>query len=151
MQSDETNRFGARHGRGRNRAAVALVAALALGGLTACGDDEPSAQETYCAAGDELRTSLDELVSLDLIADGKNALDEAVDGVTTAADDLRESASDAASEEVDALEAALQSMSDAITDLGDELSVDNTTAIGTAIGEVATAAQAVFETLTDCE
>lgn len=152
MQSDFMNRPDAGSTRPRIRAAVALVAALAIGGLTACNDDdEPSAQETYCAAGDELRTSLEDLVSLDLIAGGTDALSEAVDGVTEAADDLSASADEAAGDDVDALEAAVQTLGEAMTDLGDELSIDNATAIGTAISGVATAAQAVYQTLSDCE
>ena len=151
MQSDDTNRFEPASGRRRSPAAIALVAVLAIGGLTACGDDEPSAQETYCAAGDELRTSLDDLLSIDLIAGGTDALNEAVDGVTAAADDLQASAGEAASDDVDALEAAVQTLGEATSDLGDELSIDNATAIGTAISGVASAAEAVYQTLADCE
>ncbi len=49
----------------RRLAAAACLGVLALG---ACGSDEESAQDRYCQAGDDLKSSLASLVDLDLIA-----------------------------------------------------------------------------------
>lgn len=126
-----------------------VVAVLGFFVLAGCGDDE-SAQEQYCNAGESLRTSLSALTSLDLIAEGTDGLESAVDQVKDDLDDLQDAASDAASDEVDAFDDAVDALDSAISDLGGDLTADNATAVGTAIQDVGTAAQAVFATLSDC-
>lgn len=135
---------------GRRRARAALVATiLGVVALAGCGDDE-TAQERYCNAGESLATSLSALTSLDLIAEGTDGLESAVDQVQDDLDDLQDAASDAAADEVDALDQAVDALDSAISDLGGDLTADNASAVGAAIGEVSTAAQAVLGTLSDC-
>jgi uncharacterized protein YoxC len=126
---------------------VACVGALALG---ACGSDEESAQDQYCQAGADLRTSLAALVDLDLIASGTDGLNDAIEQVSDDVDALRDSASDATADDVEALEASVDGLEESISTLGGELSSDNLTAVSDAIGEVSAAAQAVLSTLSDC-
>lgn len=129
-------------------AAMMMVGVVVVGG---CGsDDDESAQDRYCAAGESLRSSLDELAELDLIAEGTDALTAALDGVRNDIDGLRESASDAAADDVAALEESVDDLSEAISTLGGDLTRENATVLGTAIESVIAAAGSVFDTLRDC-
>lgn len=131
----------------RRLTAVACLGALALG---ACGSDDESAQDQYCQAGADLRSSLASLVDLDLIASGTDGLTEAIEQVGDDVDALRESASEAAADDVDALEASVAELEDSISTLSGELSGDNLSAVREAIGAVSASAQAVISTLSDC-
>ena len=129
--------------------AVAMLASVLV--VAGCGsDDDESAQDQYCAAGESLETSLDELADLDLVAEGTDGVTAAVDQVQSDLDDLRDSASDAAADEVGALEQAVDGLNDAISTLGGDLTSDNASAVGSAIEDVAAAAQSVLDTLSDC-
>lgn len=139
----KTRRRGVRVG-----AAAMLTGAVVVAG---CGsDDDESAQDRYCDAGESLESSLDELADLDLVAEGTDGLTAAVDQVQSDLGDLRDSASDAAADEVSALEQSVDDLNGAISALGGDLTRDNATAVGTAIDNVAAAAQSVLDTLRDC-
>ena len=145
MQTTErTNHTG--HGI-RRLLAVACLGVLALG---ACGSDEESTQDQYCQAGDDLKSSLASLVDLDLIASGTDGLNEAIDQIGDDVDALRDNASDAAADDVAALEAAVDALGESVSSLGGDLSTDNLTAVRDAIAEVSASAQAVISTLSDC-
>ncbi|HUV19459.1 MAG TPA: hypothetical protein VMW33_13340 [Ilumatobacteraceae bacterium] len=131
----------------RRLAAAACLGVLALG---ACGSDEESAQDQYCQAGDDLKSSLASLVDLDLIASGTDGLNDAIEQVSDDVDALRDSASDAAADDVEALEASVDALKNSVSELGGELSRDNLSAVGDSIGEVSASAQAVISTLSDC-
>lgn len=131
----------------RRLAVVACIGVLTLG---ACGSDEESAQDQYCQAGADLKSSLASLVDLDLLASGTDGLNEAIEQVSDDVDALRDSASDATVDEVDALQASVDGLKDAISTLGGDLSSDNATAVRDAIGAVSASAQAVTSTLSDC-
>jgi HAMP domain-containing protein len=137
------------HSRHRGRLSVATVALLSLGGLAACGDDE-SAQDRYCAAGDEFRASLDALLDLELLSGGVPAVSEALDTVRADLTELRETATEAAADEVEALEQAINGIGDSLSDAGTELSIEKVEAVGTAFSDAASAAQEVYATLADC-
>ena len=134
--------------RGVRVGAVAMLAGVLV--VAGCGSDGESAQDQYCAAGESLETSLDELADLDLVAEGTDGLTAAVDQVRSDLADLRDSASDAAADEVGALEQAVDGLNDAISALGGELTSDNASAVGAAIENVAVATQSVLDTLSDC-
>ncbi len=134
--------------RGLRAGAAAMLAGVVV--VAGCGSDDESAQDQYCAAGESFESSLDELTGLDLVAEGTDGLTAAVDQVQSDLGDLRDSASEAAADEVDALEQAVDDLTDAISTLGGDLTSDNATAVGTAIDNVATAAQSVRDTLSDC-
>lgn len=134
--------------RGVRVGAVAMLAGVLV--VAGCGSDGESAQDQYCAAGESLETSLDELADLDLVAEGTDGLTAAVDQVRSDLADLRDSASDAAADEVGALEQAVDDLNDAISALGGELTSDNASSVGAAIENVAAATQSVLDTLSDC-
>lgn len=77
-------------------------------------------------------------------------LNDAIKEVSDDADALRDSASDAAADDVEALGASVDALENSISELGGALSRDNVTAVGDAIGEVSASAQAVLSTLSDC-
>ena len=55
-----------------------------LVGLAACSDDDgQSAQERYCEAGEALESSVTALVELDLVAEGTNGVESAVEEVSS--------------------------------------------------------------------
>lgn len=130
--------------------ALAVGIVLGLVALAGCGDDETSAQDEYCEAGDSLRSSVAALADLNLITGGTDSLRAAVDAVQDDANELRDSASDAAADEVDALEQSVDDLESALGDLSGEISTANASALGSAIQDVGAAAQAVYGTLTDC-
>ncbi len=148
MSTTDTGRVAARC-RGVRVGAAAMLAGVLV--IAACGsDDDESAQDRYCAAGESFESSLDELAGLDLVAEGTDGLTAAVSQVQSDLGDLRDSASDAAADEVGALEQAVDGLTDAISTLGGDLTSDNATAVGTAIDNVSAAAQSVLDTLSDC-
>ena len=135
--------------RTRVVAAAAIVALAAA--LSGCGDDDgESAQDRYCDAGESLRSSVSSLASLDLIAEGTNGLTSALETVDADVDELRAAASDTAEDEVEALDTAVGALGDAISGLAGEISAENATTLATAVQNVATSAEAVYATLTDC-
>jgi outer membrane murein-binding lipoprotein Lpp len=135
-------------GRGiRRLAAAGCLGVLALG---ACGSDDESAQDQYCEAGADLKSSLASLADLDLIGSGTDGLNDAIEQVSDDVDALRDSASGATADDVEALEASVDALEETISTLGDDVSGANLTAVRDAIGEVSAAAQAVISTLSDC-
>ncbi len=127
-------------------AAAALLAIVVLPG---CGDDE-SAQDRYCDAGESLRASIDSLANLDLVAEGTDGLDSAVGQVRDDLGELRDVASDAAADEVGALQQAVDDLEEAISTLGGEITSENVSAVDTAVRSVGSEAEAVYATLADC-
>lgn len=127
------------------------AAGLAVVLVAGCGDDdEKSAQETYCEAGESLEASVTALASLDLVAEGTDGLESALDTVEDDVDDLGDSANDAAADEVDALQQSVDDLESALSDLGGEITGENATAVGAAVQAVGAAAQGVYATLSDC-
>jgi len=150
--------LGARRGATRAGRAVALGAALALAtaGIASCGSDDDSststtsAQDAYCAAGDQLRTDIGNLADLDLISQGTDALRSALDDIDADVEQLVQSADDAAAPEIEQLQSSLDDLSSSLSDLGGDISSENVSALRSAIGDVTSAAGAVYDTLDEC-
>jgi len=136
--------------RPRRHRTLVVGTVLGLVALAGCGDDEPSAQEQYCEAGESLESSVAALANLDLIAGGTDSLTAATDSVKDDLSELSDTASDAAADDVDALKQSVDDLSSAISDLGGEISTENASAVAAAVANVGTAAQAVYATLSDC-
>lgn len=149
MELQLTGQDGTQLGR---RPRWIVAAALAVGlSLVACGsDDDQSAQEKYCEAGQSLESSAAALFDLDLIAQGTSGLQDAVDAVEKDVDALRDSATEAAADEVDALQQSVKDLDKALSDVSGDISTDNIAALQTAVQSVATAFQGLTSTLTDC-
>jgi hypothetical protein len=135
--------------------------------------EEPTAAQKYCEAGQSLESSINALVGLVGVDDARQALDlvtqstsvttmnddleSAIDAVEDDLDALQETATDAAADEVDVVERAMGDLNDALSKLSSNLftssetaDLDNAAAAQDAAQGVATAAQAVYGTLTDC-
>jgi archaellum component FlaC len=149
VEIDPTDQNPTQQRRGRRFIfATALAAGLLL---AACGsDDDQSAQEKYCEAGQSLQSSTAALFDLDLIAQGTSGLEDAVNAVEKDVDALQDSATEAAADEVDALEQSVKDLDSALSDVSGDISADNVAALETAVQSVATAAQGLTSTLTDC-
>lgn len=131
------------------QAAIAVGLGIAL--LAGCGsDDDESAQDRYCQAGEALESSVSSLGDLDLVAEGTNGLNTAIDAIEDDVSELQDTASDAASDDIDALEQSVEDLKSALSDLSGEISSDNVSTLGTAVQSVIESAQAVYGTLTDC-
>ena len=124
-----------------------LVAGLLF--LTACGDDE-SAQDRYCNAGEDLQGSVAALADVDLIAEGTDGLESALNQIGDDVDTLQDAATDAAADDVDAVESAVQGLEDAVANVGGELSSENIDGVLTALGAVVSAVDGLATTLSDC-
>lgn len=131
------------------QAAIGVGLGIAL--LAGCGsDDDASDQEQYCEAGESLESSVSALGDLDLVAEGTNGLEAALEAIEADVNELMNTASEAASDEISALEQSLDDLESALADLGGEITSDNASTVAAAAQNVSESAQAVYGTLTDC-
>lgn len=128
------------------RALAVGVAAFLLLGVTACGSDEAS-EDAFCDAGASLQTNVAGLADLDVISEGTDGLKERFSTIEADVDELAETGRDVASEEISALESALDELGTALGALGDDISVDGAQAVGAALTGVVTASTSVFDKL----
>ncbi len=131
--------------------AVLFGAALAASVVAGCGSDsdEGSAEQRFCAAGEDLRADVTSLASLNVVASGVDGLTQSVDAIREDLSEMRDAGADVASSEIEALEAAIDDVTSSISDLGGDLSASNAASVITAIGAVGPAATAVLGVLTD--
>jgi len=128
-----------------------IGAALAVAPLAGCGsDDDASAQDQYCEAGESLEASVSALGDLDLVAEGTSGLETALDAIDQDVNTLQDTASDASEDEVSAVKESVDDLESALSDLTGEITSDNVSALSTAVQSVAESAQALYGTLTDC-
>lgn len=128
--------------------AVAVGAVLTMSLAAACSDDdEASPEEAFCAAGDSLESNIAGLSDIDVVNEGTDAVDEQFAAIQSDLDELRDSGSDVAAGEIDALESAVDQLGDDLDALGDDISPDAASAVGASVSGVASAAQAVVDTL----
>lgn len=135
--------------RGRHltqRACALTVGAAIVFGLVACGDDE-APETAFCDAGDSLGANISGLADVDLITDGTSALDEQFAAIEDDVDQLRDSGSEVAADEIDALETATDDLGSALDDLGDDISVEGAESVANAAATVVTSANSVLDTL----
>jgi hypothetical protein len=146
-----------------------LFVGIAVLGLLAAGcsdadDDGASSQESYCEAGQSLESSVNALSGLIGVDEGEEAVGQIMDAVVESSDDLdaavdaieadvsalREAASEAAADDVDALDQAMDDLANVLSDLGSDLDLDKALAVQESAQGARAAAQAVYDTLTDC-
>lgn len=143
---DRTSRRG--FGRSRKFLTVGLGAALAVSFLAGCGDDDDETpEEAFCNAGDSLETDVQALANMDLVAEGTDALEEQFSAIESDLTALKDAGSEVASEQIGALETAVDNLETAINGLGEEITTENASAAVTAISEIGTSAQAVYTEL----
>jgi len=145
-----TARRSARPGTRRGGCSTAIAIVVGLVALSGCGDDEESAQDRYCAAGESLQSDVESLATLDLLSEGTNGLNSALEQVEDDLEELLDSASATAEDEAATLNESVDGLEDAVAALGGDLTTENVAAIVAAINDVGSAAQGVFATLADC-
>lgn len=137
-----------RRSRPRKFLTVGLGAALAVSFLAGCGDDDDETpEEAFCNAGDSLETDVLALQDMDIVAEGTDALEEQFSAIESDLTAMKDAGSEVASEQIGALETAVDDLETAIDGLGDEITTENASAAVTAISEIATSAQAVYTEL----
>ena len=141
------NPGGARRGRRWSGGGVAVVAALSLATLSACGSDSDSSEDAFCDAGDSLRSNIEGIADIDIVSGGTDAVTEKIEAIQSDVDQLSESGQDVAADEISALETAVDETAAALDGLGETVSVENAEALASSVGAVVTAAGAVYERL----
>ncbi len=144
MLSPETTADPGGSRRGRRWSGVAVVAALSLATLSACGSDSESSEDAFCDAGDSLRSNIEGIADIDIVSGGTDAVTDQVEAIQTDVDQLRDSGSDVAANEISALETAVDEVAAALNGLGDDISIENAQAVATSVTAVVSAAGAVY-------
>ena len=133
--------------RGRRWSGVAVIAALSLAALSACGSDSESSEDAFCDAGDSLRTNVEGIADIDIVSGGTDAVTDQLAAIQADADALLDSGSEVAADEIAALETALDDVVAALGALGDDISIEAAQTIATSVGAVVIAAGAVYAPL----
>jgi hypothetical protein len=133
---------------GKSTLAVIAAAVLSVSFLAACGDDDDvSPEEAFCNAGDDLRSDVDSLSELDLVAQGTDALEEQVTAISDDIDAMKAAGAEVAADEITALETAVDELDSALSAIDGEVTVDNAAGAVVAVSSVASAGQAVYTVL----
>jgi methyl-accepting chemotaxis protein len=117
------------------------LAAVALLGLTACGDDDSAAEDAadpasteptdvLCDAREELALTIEMLEDVDVVRGGTDAIEQALTDVREAVDDVREAAGADLTDEVGAVRTAFDELEGAVD------SLDQADSASAAIGSV---------------
>jgi hypothetical protein len=132
--------------------ALAVLMLLLMGAAVACSDDsdDVSPEEAYCNSGESLQTSLESLLDLDVIAEGTNGVETAIENVQSNLSEFTDAAKDVTSDETQALEDAFGELESAFSALGDDgLSIENGSEVIDALTGLVVPAEAAFTTLTE--
>ena len=129
--------------------ALLAGAVMALTLLTACGSDDAAAtpEEAFCDAGDSLRTDVESLGDLDLVAEGTDGIQQQFDAISSDLEQLRDSGQDVASQEIDTLDSALTQLESTVETLGDAPSARAVADAASSVKGVVDSARAVLDKL----
>ena len=137
------------------RTLLVLVLVIAFG-AAACGDDSGSDggsslsdEEVFCQSGDQLQADVEALGDIDVVAGGTDAIDDAFSTLRADADALVASGQDLATDEINALERAVDQLGAALDTLSGEVTTENAGEVVAGVTEVATATQSVTEVLAE--
>ena len=125
---------------------------LLVGAAVACSDDgdDVSPEEAYCNAGESLQASVEALLDLDVIAEGMNGVETAIESVQADFTEFTDAAEELTEDDAQALRGAFADLQAAFDSIGDDgLSVDNGSAVIDAVSAMAAPAEALFATLTE--
>jgi hypothetical protein len=138
-----------KNSRYRRAVGVVVLAGLSLGFASGCGSDESaeSAEDVFCDAGDSLRTNIETIVDIDVLAGGTDAISERFTAIESDLQQLQDSGSDVAADAISALDVAVDDLGSAVEALGEDISVANAQQIATSVTDVVSAASDVLEQL----
>jgi hypothetical protein len=139
----------------RVAARTLLVLVIAFG-VAACGDDSGSDdgsslsdEEAFCQSGDQLQADVAALGDIDVVAGGTDAIEDAFSTLRADADALVASGQDLATDEINALERAVDQLGAALDTLSGEVTTENAGEVVAGVTEVATATQSVTDRLAE--
>jgi hypothetical protein len=134
--------------RAQSRRVVGIVAlaGLSLGFASACGSDE-SSEDAFCDAGDSLQSNIETIGDIDIVAGGTDAVTERFEAIESDLTQLQDSGSDVASDEISALDSALDDLGSALKGLSGGVSVEDAQQLATSVSAVVSAAGNVIERL----
>lgn len=130
----------------RRVVSVVALSGLSLGFASACGSDDSSA-DAFCDAGDRLRSNIETIGDIDIVAGGADAVTERFEAIQSDLTLLKDSGSDVASDEIAALESAVSDLGSALAGLSGGVSVEDAEQLVSSITAVLTSADAVIEQL----
>ncbi len=136
------------------RLAVALLAITLV--AAACGDDNEEAEPSTCSALQGLSSSVQSLLSLDVISEGTSGLESALDDVEKSFEQVKADSGDQFGSEANDLQTAIDDGLDTLTSLPDSDSIgDAAGSVSEAFDNVQTAWDALLTKaqgeLTDCD
>ena len=143
-----------RNARRRRRFWITGVAAalcLPIVMLASCGNDEKaSPEQIYCDAAKTLRTDVQSLVDLDVIAEGTNAMKDRVSTIRTDLDKLIAAGSDLAKDDVAALQTSVDQLQTSIDALGTQgITVANASNVLSSVQALGPRISALWNTISD--
>ena len=117
---------------------LSLLVVLPLALMAACSSDDStsstttssttsttSADQAYCADSDQLKTDIDALKDLDVVADGTTAVTSQLDTIKSDVTALKDSAGDVAATEISTLETSLDDVQSSLSAVSGDLTVAN--------------------------
>lgn len=138
---------GLRADRIRRVVGVLVITVVSLSFAAGCGSDGESSEDAFCEAGDNLRTNVEGIAEIDVIAGGTDAISEKFSAIQSDLQQLQDSGSDVASDEISLLESAVDELDSALGALGDDISVEAALAVANSAASVVTAAGDVLDRL----
>ena len=132
--------------RSRRVVSVVALAGLSLGFASACGSDD-SSEDAFCDAGDSLRSNIETIGDIDIVAGGADAFTERFEAIESDLTLLKDSGSDVASDEIATLETAVSDLGTALAGLSGGVSVEDAEQLVSSITAVSTSVDAVIERL----
>ena len=131
------------------RTLLLLIVGLAVAACGDDSGDDVSSEEAFCQSGEQLETDVASLLDMDVVAEGTDAVEDAYSTIRDDADALVAAGQDIAADDVNAVEQAVDQLGSAVDDLSGELTTENASAVATAVSDLGTAAQGLQTTLTE--
>jgi hypothetical protein len=132
-----------------SRTLLLVVVALAVAACGDDSGDDVSSEEAFCQSGEQLETDVASLLDMDVVAEGTDAVDDAFTTIRADTDALVAAGQDFAADDINAVEQAVDELGSAVDDLSGELTTDNAGAVATAVSDLGTAVQGLQTTLTE--
>lgn len=112
-------------------------------------DSGQSDEEAFCAAGEQLESDVAAAEELDVVAEGTDGLEDTLTTLRADVEQLVSTGQEFAADDINALEQSVDDLGTAIDDLGGEITAANGAAVLTAVDEIGTAADQLQTTLTE--
>ena len=131
----------------KSHLAVAASALLLTVSLAACGGDD---QPAVCSSANDLKSAINDFTSIDVTS--SNGLSDLKEGLTNVRDDLQKLKSDASSEfssQVDAVDAAVSTLTASLEAAADQPNATNLAAVVSAVPAVTSSVKTLVTDVQD--